>query len=56
MYIKLIGYDVNFGYTQIITLMNSKKYSEKYTGYITSAILIPEYEEQVYKTMKDIVR
>ena len=54
--IKLMGYDVNFGYKEVLLLLSSSKYSEKYTGYITAPILIPEYEEDIYSNLKTAVR
>ena len=48
LFAYLNGYEVNFGYKEILTLVSSSKYSEKYTGYIASSILIPEYETDIF--------
>lgn len=48
LFAKLNGYDVNFGYKEILTLIGSNKYSEKYTGYVAASILIPEYEAEIF--------
>ena len=56
LFIKLLGYEVSFGYKEIVSLINGKKYSEKYTGYINLAILIPEYEEDIFKSLKDTIK
>lgn len=53
---KLSGHEVNFGYKEIVLLMQSAKYSEKYTGYITVPIIIPDYEEDIYTNLQGVVR
>lgn len=56
LFAKLLGYDVNFGYKEIASLVKSTKYSEKYTGYITLGILVPEYEDEVFKMLKETIK
>lgn len=56
LFIKLLGYEVNFGYKEIASLVAGKKYSEKYTGYVTLAILVPEYEDDVFRGLKDVIK
>lgn len=56
MTIKLMGFEVNFGYKELILLMQSDKFSEKYSGYIIAPILIPEYEEDIYVNLKSLVK
>ena len=55
LYIKLLGYRVDFGQKQILSLIQGVKYSEIYSGCITAASLIPESEEEIYqKVLKSI--
>ena len=55
MYIKLLGYRVDFGHKQVLSLIKGNKYSEIYTGCITAAGIIPETEEDLYeKVLKSI--
>ena len=56
LFVKLLGYDVNFGYKEIVSLVKSTKYSEKYSGYITLGILVPEYEDEVFKMLKETIK
>lgn len=57
LFAYLNGFEVNFGYKEVMTLVESTKYSEKYTGYVASSILIPEYETDIFaqliKTVKN---
>lgn len=39
-YAKITGYKIDFGHKQIGDLIDSDKYSEKYTGYVTTSILV----------------
>jgi AP-2 complex subunit alpha len=32
----ILGYDIDFGHTESAFLINSQKFSEKYTGYIAT--------------------
>lgn len=50
-YAYSMGYIIDFGYKEINKLMVSTKFSEKYTGYITATILIPENEIGSFTTM-----
>ena len=38
IYIKLLGYEVDFGYKEAAMLITSFKHSEKYTGYIATSL------------------
>lgn len=51
MYIHILGYEVDFGYQEASTLINSSKYDEKYTGYIASGLFIPESNEKIWKSI-----
>lgn len=56
LFARLNGYDVNFGYREILTLLGSNKYSEKYTGYVAASIMIPEYETDIYANINRAVK
>lgn len=56
LFARLNGYDINFGYKEILTLVGSPKYSEKYTGYVAASILIPEYEKDIFLNINKIVK
>jgi len=40
VYIFVLGYDVDFGHTEAVSLMTSPKYSEKIVGYAAVALMI----------------
>lgn len=42
LYIHILGYEVEFGFHEAASLINSSKYDEKYTGYVAAGILISE--------------
>lgn len=55
LYIKLLGYRVDFGYKQVLSLIQGVKYSEIYAGCISASGIIPESEEDLYgKVLKSI--
>lgn len=55
LYIKLLGYRVDFGHKEVLSLIKGVKYSEIYTGCISAAGIIPESEEDLYeKVLKSI--
>jgi AP-2 complex subunit alpha len=51
LYIHILGYEVDFGYQEASALINSSKYDEKYTGYVASGLIIPENNEQIWKSI-----
>jgi AP-2 complex subunit alpha len=51
LYIHILGYEVDFGYQEAAGLINSVKYDEKYTGYIASSLIIPENNDEVWKSI-----
>jgi len=51
LYIHILGYEVDFGFQEASGLINSSKYDEKYTGYIASSLIIPETNDQIWKTI-----
>mmetsp|Transcript_20307 Transcript_20307/g.46068 ORF Transcript_20307/g.46068 Transcript_20307/m.46068 type:complete len:985 (-) Transcript_20307:533-3487(-) len=40
VYIFMLGYDVDFGHSEVITLVASGKYSEKQVGYVALSLLL----------------
>jgi AP-2 complex subunit alpha len=55
LYVKLLGYRVDFGHKQVLSLIRGVKYSEIYTGCISASGIIPETEEDLYeKVLKSI--
>lgn len=53
---QLIGYIIDFGYTQINQLVQSLKYSEKYTGYVTATFMIPPDELDTFSILLPAVK
>ncbi|KAH7487740.1 AP-2 complex subunit alpha [Phytophthora ramorum] len=45
IYIYMLGYDVDFGHVQIISLVSGTKYSEKCLGYLGCSILLKASDE-----------
>jgi AP-2 complex subunit alpha len=45
IYIYMLGYDVDFGHVQIISLVSGSKYSEKCLGYLGCSILLKASDE-----------
>lgn len=56
VYIKLMGYEVDFCLDKVVDLVGSNNNSEKYTGYIALSLLVSEDNEGVYDTCVGIVR
>lgn len=42
---------MDFGFQEASGLINSAKYDEKYTGYIASSLMIPESNDDIWKTI-----
>ncbi|GMH55286.1 hypothetical protein TrRE_jg11905, partial [Triparma retinervis] len=40
VYIFMLGYDVNFGHAEVVSLVGSAKYSEKQVGYVAMSLLL----------------
>lgn len=55
-YAQSIGYIIDFGYNQILILINSSKFSEKYTGYVTTPFMIPEHELDSFDKMTNTLK
>ena len=42
LYIHMLGYDVDFGHSEAVSLISSPKHQDKYTGYVAASILLSE--------------
>ena len=40
MYIFMLGYEVDFGHAEVVSLVGSAKYSEKQVGYVAMSLLL----------------
>lgn len=47
IYIYILGYEINFGHWEAITLTSSANYSEKQVGYLAVSILLNEHSEML---------
>lgn len=55
LYIYILGYEIDFGHEIAAYLINSPRFSEKYTGYIATGILVHESNEAIYKTVSQAI-
>ncbi len=55
VYIFMLGYDVDFGHTVILSLLSSPKYSEKNVGYIATGMLI-HHGDDVMPTVVNTIK
>lgn len=53
---SILGYEVDFGMSECVYLINSGKFSEKYTGYVATSILVSEQNNDLYKTVSVSIR
>ncbi|KAJ2549326.1 hypothetical protein EV175_004494, partial [Coemansia sp. RSA 1933] len=56
IYMSLLGYDVNFGHREAVTLINSGKYSEKQIGYLAVSLLLIEHDEYMRAVLATLRR
>ncbi|KNC78944.1 hypothetical protein SARC_08642 [Sphaeroforma arctica JP610] len=47
VYIYLLGYPVDFGYIEAVSLISSSKYSEKHVGYLFVSVVLNEEHELI---------
>lgn len=47
IYIYILGYDVNFGHLESISLISSATYSEKHIGYLAVSVLLNEHSDML---------
>ena len=51
LYMHILGYEIDFGYFESSNLINCPKFSEKYSGYVATGILVNENNTELYKTI-----
>jgi AP-2 complex subunit alpha len=56
LYMYILGYEIDFGHFEAATLINTAKFSEKYTGYIATGILINERDENLHKMIAQSIK
>lgn len=56
LYMHILGYEIDFGYFESANLINCPKFSEKYTGYVATGILVNENNTDLYKTITNSIQ
>lgn len=56
LYMHILGYEIDFGYFESAGLINCPKFSEKYTGYVATGILVNENNTDLYKTITSSIQ
>ncbi|KXS16070.1 putative AP-2 adaptor complex subunit alpha [Gonapodya prolifera JEL478] len=54
LYIYILGYEVEFGHVEAISLISSSKYSEKQVGYLACTLLLGENSEMIRLVINSI--
>ena len=54
VYIFMLGYDVDFGHTEIVSLVGSAKYSEKQVGYVAMSLLLKAGDEMMNMVINSV--
>lgn len=54
VYIYILGYDVNFGHLESISLISSNTFSEKQIGYLAVSVLLNEKSEMLHLVINSI--
>ena len=47
VYVNMLGYDVDFGHMEMISLVSCPTYSEKLVGYVSVAVMLKNTDEQI---------
>jgi len=47
VYVNMLGYDVDFGHMEMIALVSSATYAEKLVGYLATALMLRNTDEQI---------
>ena len=58
LYMYMLGYDIEFGHTMVVSLINATKFEEKQVGYTATAVLLNESHEflrMVINLREDII-
>lgn len=56
LYMMTLGYDVDFGHSEAATLIAAAKFSEKYTGYVATSVMITERNSDIYQRISQSIR
>ena len=56
LYMHILGYEIDFGYFESANLINCPKFSEKYSGYVATGILVNENNTELYKTITNSIQ
>jgi len=56
LYMHILGYEIDFGYFESANLINCPKFSEKYSGYVATGILVNENNTDLYKTITNSIQ
>lgn len=56
LYMHILGYEIDFGYFEAANLINCPKFSEKYSGYVATGILVSENNTDLYKTITSSIQ
>lgn len=54
LYMYILGWAVNFGHLEAVTLISSTKYSEKQIGYLGVTLLLNEHHELLHLVVNSI--
>lgn len=55
LYIHILGYEIDFGHFEAANLINSPNYEEKYTGYISSSLLVDEKNDEIWRSLANSI-
>lgn len=53
---SILGYEIDFGHIESANLINSLRFSEKYTGYIATGMLVNEQDAEIFKIVANSIR
>jgi len=56
LYMLTLGYDIDFGQNEAATLITAAKFSEKYTGYVATSVMITEKNSEIYQRISQSIR
>ena len=56
LYMYILGYEIDVGHMDAALLINCPKFSEKYTGYVATSILILESNSSVFDTIASSIK
>lgn len=54
VYIHMLGYEVDFGTTEMISLLGGSKFSDKVAGYLAVQVLLRQNDEQIHHVINAI--